>query len=40
MMGRFLLGDTLLLWAEFYWGTHCYGGHMLIGGHIVMVGRY
>ena len=40
MVGKYLLGDTLLRWADIYWGTHCYGRQMFIGGHIVMVGRY
>ena len=31
IMGRSLLGDTLLLWADFYFRTHCYGGRMFIG---------
>ena len=50
IMGRSLLGDTLLLWADFYfgallrwayvyWVTHCYGGQIFIGGLIVMKGQ-
>ena len=37
-VGRFLVGDTLLRWAYIYLGTHCYGGQIFIGGHIVTVG--
>ena len=40
MVGRYLLGDTLLCLADIYWGTHCYGGQMFISGHIVMLGRH
>ena len=39
MIGRSLLGDTLLWWADIYCGTHCYGGQIFIGGHIFRMGR-
>ena len=39
MLGRYLFGDTLLRWADIYWGTHCNCGHIFIGGHIVTVSR-
>ena len=39
MVGRYLLGDTLLWWAVINLGTHCYGWQIFIGGHIVTVGR-
>ena len=38
MIGRYLLGDTLLQWADLYWET--YDGQIFFGGHIVTVDRY
>ena len=31
MVGRYLLGDTLLRWADLYWGTNCVGKQTFIG---------
>ena len=40
MIGRSLYGDTLLCWADIYWGNIVMQGRSLLGNTFVMVGRY